>query len=302
MMAARIPRRQQDRPAEPPARVVVRPELLHTIGAASALAGRNETGGPLLGTIQRSWEGATPTLIVSVLGTVPPGAGLEAAPSRVGLGNAVDGERAASALRWWRSVTGFDLLHLGDWHKHPSGCPEPSRGDRATARGMSLECSAPLWLVAVGVSGVRMHRHAEAEGNIVRRSTERVQADELRFYRADPRAGLARLPVRIDGKALPRLPRLPWHIAQPARFAAECRMLREAGFTPALRASLRHGRPAVELRLAQDGGAALTVVTGPRFPEEAPELYDERGRALRLPGGWSPGRFLVDAVNGTGRR
>ncbi|MGH3033965.1 MAG: hypothetical protein ACRDON_05330, partial [Gaiellaceae bacterium] len=107
-----------------PATVLVRPDVLRSIRLACGGAGDRETGGPLIGTVQRSWEPEGERLIVAVLGTLSPGPGMRARSSSVALGALGDGERAASALRWWRSATRLDLVHIGDWHLHPSGYPE----------------------------------------------------------------------------------------------------------------------------------------------------------------------------------
>ena len=137
--------------AVPPVTLVVRPEVLRSIAAFAGASPGRETGGPLIGSVQRSWDERGDRLIVAVLATVPPGPALQAGAAHVGMGHGGDGERAASALRWWRAVTGIDLRHLGDWHKHDSGSPEPSAGDVATARRMRSQIDAPVWLMAVGV-------------------------------------------------------------------------------------------------------------------------------------------------------
>jgi hypothetical protein len=283
------------RPA-PPATVLVRPEIFRTIAGATLAAGECETGGPLIGTVLRSWDGPRSRLLVSILGTVPPGPRVRRAPSSVALGRSADGERAASALRWWRSVTGLDLLHLGDWHRHPSGSPEPSGGDRATARRMRAASAAPVWLTAIAVSEHASKTEARAEGNAARFSRTWAGMGTVRFYREVDGAGLVRVPIRVEGDAIPGLPALPWHIAAPARFAAECRLLDAAGLSLAIDASSGE-RPGLALRIDGDGAHPLTVVTGPRYPHEAPRAFDGRGRRVKPRAPWSPDRFLVDLVD-----
>ena len=256
-----------------PWRVLVRPEVMRTIAESAAGAPAHETGGPLLGTVQRSWEKEGVTLLVAVLGTVPPGPGVRGRQFSVGLGSERDGERAASALRWWRAVTGLDLVHLGDWHKHPSGMPEPSVGDEMTALRMSTETAAPVWLTAI-VAG----------------------AGPPRFHRVAGSAGPRRAPVTVDCEALPGLPALPWHITDSPRFAAEFRLLHAAGVTARIAAEDGGERPGLRVRLQRDGAAPITVVTGPRYPQEAPVALDELGRRLPFDGDWSAERFLVDLV------
>jgi hypothetical protein len=258
--------------------VLVRSEVLGTIGDCAVAGASVETGGPLIGTVARSWGHGRVTLIVSVLGTVPPGPAVVGTPASVSLGVESDGERAASALRWWRAVTRLELVHLGDWHLHPDGLPEPSRGDEMTACRMDAERSTPIWLAGIATP------HAPP-----------------RFHRAGL-AGLALVGVRVDDDAIPGLPGLPWHITDPPRFAAECRLLHAAGYTSAIGPPAdpvaAGDRPGVTLRVRRNGGPALTVVTGPRYPYEPPAALDERGRRVALPGVWCAERFLVDLLNG----
>jgi hypothetical protein len=262
-------------PATPPprARLVARPELLCAIAELAAASRTHETGGPLLGTVQRSWADERLELIVAVLGTVPPGPALRGGVGSVALGRDRDGERAASALRWWRAVTSLELIHLGDWHKHPGGGSRPSPGDEMTAMRMSAESATPVWLTAI-VAGEHTPR----------------------FYREAGRAGLEAVTVVVEREAIPGLPALPWHIVDSPRFAAECRLLHAAGITAKVGQASHDGRPAVRIRLHRDGSAPLTVVTGPRYPQEPPVALDERGRRLALPDGWSAERFLVDLM------
>ena len=281
---------------ELPVTVLVHPGVLRSIGAAVG-AVPTETGGPLIGTIQRSWDVAGDRLIASVLVTVPPGPSIRAGYSSVALGQSGDGERAASALRWWRSVTGLDLRHLGDWHKHPSGLPEPSGGDRATGRRMRFENDASVWLTGIVVGERSKRENVEAQGHLVRLGREWDATDEVRFYREQGPSGLVRVPVRVEAAAIPRLPALPWHVTDPVRFGAECRLLQAAGFRIEIEAGGRD-RQGVALRLREDGREPITLVTGPRYPFEAPAAFDGDGRRVRVTGPWSPTRFLVDVAKG----
>jgi proteasome lid subunit RPN8/RPN11 len=291
----RAARPQLPREAPPPpvpATVLVRPEVLTVITSASEDAGTFETGGPLIGTVQRSWEPAGERLIVSVLATVSPGPGTRGKASSVALGRPSEGERAASAVRSWRTVTGMDLVHLGDWHKHPSRCPDPSRGDVATARRMLAESAVPVWLVAIAVGEDRREEDRDVKGNAVRLTTRLESSQEIRFYREAGRADLAGVPIRVERMAVPRLPSLAWNVADPIRFAAECRLLDAAGFKTAIGSGNRSN--GVTLRVSRNG-RALTVSISDPYPEKAPNLGDENGRRID-PRDWSPDRFLVDLV------
>lgn len=275
-----------------PATVVIRPEVLRTIAEASMASGRRETGGPLIGIVQPSWTRTTRELLVSILGTVAPVAP-RSGSSWVNLGLTSDGERAASALRWWRAATGLDLLHLGDWHKHHSGIPEPSGGDRRTAEEMALRSTAPVWLVAVSVADRNTTEELEAEGHIAVLTRASALTNEVRFYRQVDGMGLVPVEVHTEGTAIPGIPPLPWHVADPARFAVEYRLLRAAGFAVSIDPARPDGRLGLTLRLTGNGDRPLTVLTGLRYPHEAPATLDHARRA-KVTSGWSPERFLVD--------
>jgi hypothetical protein len=290
--------RAKPRPA-PPATVLVQPDLLRTVAGAVASAGELETGGPLIGTVQSSWDAdaLAPRLIVSVLATVPPAPALRAGESWVSLGRRADGERAASAIRWWRAVTGLELVHLGDWHKHDARMPEPSDGDRMTAKKMSAEARAPIWLTAIAVGQRSEQEKTGVDGNCAQIARSVADCEQLRFYRAAAGAGLTQIPIRVEAEALPALPQLPWHVTDPARFAAECRLLAAYGYTVAIEASKSRARLGLVLRLRSDEQPGFTVFTAPGYPLEPPLLRDGNGRRVKPNGLWSPGRFLVDLAS-----
>lgn len=278
-----------------PARVLLRPELVRQLAAAATASPHAETGGPLFGTVERSWEGGPdPTLIVSVLGTVAPGGGVRGGPSSVALGSPADGERAASALRWLRSVTGLDLHHLGDWHTHPGGNALPSGGDVLTARAMRARSGALLWLVAIAAGRRSDREELGAAGAGVRHERKALHSLDVRFYREAGGSKLLPVPTRVDAGAIPRLPPLPWHVTDSQRFAAECRLLAAAGFRIGIEDGPDH-RPELALLVRRDGEPPLRLVTGPGYPSDEPVLLDDRERRVVLRG-WSPERFLVDLV------
>jgi hypothetical protein len=284
---------------EPAALLLVRGDLVRAIAAQSTAAGANEVGGPLFGTVERSWNGSGFGLVVSILATVPERLAVLGASSSVALGseNGDDGERAASALLWLRSLSGLNLLHLGDWHRHPGHFDEPSGGDLRTARDLRTLAAAPIWLIAIAVGGEKARESARADDGVVTHVRTSSAASELRFYRVDGRAGCRRLPVRIEGATIPRLPPLPWHIADPTRFAVECRLLAAAGFAIALEETARDKKPETVLRLSRDSRPALLVSTGPGYPKTRPRVSDERRCEIRIDGPWSPERFLADLAS-----
>lgn len=299
---ARGPRaRRAAQPAPPPrpmlpATVLVRPDVFRTIASACAASGEHETGGPLFGTVQRTWDGPHSALLVAVLGTPPPGPSLDGRRASVTLGEGSDGERERAALRWWRAVSGIDLVHVGEWHKHPSGMPEPSAGDCATAHDLQHDAMTPVWLEAVAVGDTDATEQLAGDGHVTRVQRGHGDHVEVRFFRADGRGGLAAECVLPEGIALPGLPPLPWHVIDPARFAAECRLLDAAGVAVQVAPSAPGDPLGLALRLSGDGLGALTVRTGPGYPREAPVVLDERGVTRPLWRAWSSERFLLDAA------
>jgi hypothetical protein len=281
-------------PPEPAATVAVHPDALESI-AATAGSVDSETGGPLIGTVQPSWHPEGRRLIVSILATVSPGPGLRASHASVRLGQPGDGERAASGLRWWRSVTGLDLRHLGDWHKHPSGLAAPSGGDRATARRIRSETASPVWLTAIAVGGHEQRRNVAAADHQIRLRGCSDSWDEICFYRETGRLGLAPVRVFVEALAIPSLPPLPWHVLDPVRFSAECRLLHAGGFAIEIEPSAAEPL-GLALRLRDDSRPAVTLITGPSYPSTAPLLFDDRGRRIPIRGDWSSTRFLIDAA------
>ena len=246
--------------------------------------------------MQRSWkrEGRPPSLIVSLLGTVPPGPAMPASGCSVSLGTSADGERAASAIRWWRTVTGLDLVHIGDWHKHNARLPVPSPGDHLTAKEMSRDSSLPVWLAAIAVKETAEEVETGVEENSAYVTHSAAGCEHVGFYRASPAKGLVPMPVLIEPDALPSLPPLPWHVADPARFAAECRLLAAAGVGVAIEPSGSRARPGLVLRLRPDGKPGVTAITGPGYPNDPPVLRGADFKRLNGTGPWSAGRFLVD--------
>lgn len=283
-----------------PATVVARPEVLRTIAAACAASGDRETGGPLFGTVARTWDRSSPGWVVAVLGAPPPGPALDGRHASVTLGEGADGERERAALRWLRDVTRLDLVHVGEWHKHPSGMPAPSAGDRATAHALQREALTPVWVEAVAVGKTETTERLTGDGNVARLRRGHGNLVEVRFFRADGAGGLVPQPVSAEAVALPTLPSLPWHVLDPARFAAECRLLDAAGFTVQVAPNGATDPLGLTLRLTTDDNAPLIVRTGAGFPREAPVVLNGRGVAHRLRRPWSSGRFLLDAVREVG--
>jgi hypothetical protein len=156
--------------------------------------------------------------------------------------------------------------------------------------------AAPLWLTAIAVDEATSEQEAGAEDNVVTLTRSQRLEEEIHFYQECEPRGLVPVRVRIDAETPPKLPPLPWYIVDPARFAAECRLLVANGFRPSLRPLMPGARPAVVLRLERDGHDPLTVETGLRHPYEEPLVRDGQGRRIRRRSAWSTERFIVDLL------
>jgi hypothetical protein len=166
---------------------------------------------------------------------------------------------------------------------------------------MRSESGSPVWFTAIAVGSRCKSERLESPDHGIRLVREWQASDEIRFFRETARLGLVRVPVRLETSAIPRLPPLPWHVIDPVRFGAECRLLRGAGFLVEIEPGgvERHG---LALRIRRDGRPPVTLVTGARYPLEAPVAFDHRGHGVPIREAWSPGRFLVDVAKGVGWR
>ena len=209
-----------------PWRVLVRPEVMRTIAESAAGAPAHETGGPLPGTVQRSWEKEGVTLLVAVLGTVPPGPGVR---GRQFLGRARErARRRASRVR----------------------APLVARCDRPRPRAPGRLAQAPLRHArAVGRRRDDRAPHEHGDRRADRLTAMLAGAGPPRFHRVAGSAGPRRAPVTVDCEALPGLPALPWHITDSPRFAAEFRLLHAAGVTARIAAEDGGERPGLRVRL-----------------------------------------------------
>jgi hypothetical protein len=160
---------------------------------------------------------------------------------------------------------------------------------------MSNLSAGPVWLVAIAAGRHGSTESPSAKGGAALYSRTSFETVEVRFHHAVGHA-LVPVPARIEGDTIPRLPPLPWYVADPVRFAAECRLLHAAGFKTAVEAA-PGGHTGCSLRLQRGAAGPLTVRTGGRYPQEQPTLFDEQGRRLRLTRPWSAERFLVDLAS-----
>jgi integrative and conjugative element protein (TIGR02256 family) len=87
------------------------------------LAGRNETGGIILGLIHRRRK------VIHVTDLLPPSPDSDGSPYAFRRGV----EDYPSALRRIGATTGNLIRYVGEWHSHPRGAAEPSKKDRIAA-------------------------------------------------------------------------------------------------------------------------------------------------------------------------
>lgn len=271
--------------------ISVHPQVLADIEEACLAAGDHETGGPLLGRVERSWNGERLVEQISVLSTVAPGSDVDGRPAAVTLGGAEHGERAAAIARWWGKVTGVRLQHLGDWHLHPSGVAEPSSGDHRTAHDMLSSSATGVWLVGIALAQV------ESE---TRQGTNKHRWSSSEVLRTEVQLGMFNTtdkklePCRFaPDEKLITMPPLPWHLLDGERLALEVRLLRAQGRQVFVAPPMPGVAAGPTLRIDAEGCPSLVIGTPLSFPREPPAiLLGEHSRTPR----WSGRRYLADIV------
>lgn len=131
----------------------------------------------------------------------------------------------AVAAKW-----DLPLLHLGDWHKQPGDLINPSRGDFRTAKSFMKAVDLDAMLTPIVTYsepsdvdvGVNTILAADATlGLTVRIDFWIIHKQGSRFEPVQP--------LITENQDLPRLPPIPWHLANPARYKQELALLAAGG-------------------------------------------------------------------------
>lgn len=275
----------------PPVEVHVHPVVLEDIERECLQVEEVETGGPLLGRVERSWDGQRLGTKVILLATVAPAADVDGEPAAVTLGGQQHGVRSAAAARWWSKVTGEPLLHLGDWHLHPAGLPGPSSGDERTAQEMVDGSPSAIWLVGIALAEASAEHKTDATHRCwTATQTSRTRVEVRMLITGSKRLKSCRV---IPDYSVPALPPLPWEITDPARLAVEVRLLHAAGWTVCIAPPVAGVVAGATLRLRAANGAEHVVFTPVHFPHESPELLD--GDRISTPK-WTATQCLADLL------
>src|SRR5450759_118424 len=190
-----------------------------------------------------------------------------------GAGHDPLGGRVRGGERDRRAAAGSRPAPVGR-HPIPMGRPEPSTGDRATARKMRALAATPVWIAGVAADTAISEEDTIVKGNSVVSTVTRGHAHEVRFYLQCEAGGLVPMRLRVETDALPALPPLPWHILDPARFAVECRLLQAAGFATAIQQAPAGSSLGTTLQVRRADGRYLTVQTGMHHPHDEPTMRD----------------------------
>ena len=122
------------------------------------------------------------------------------------------------------------LRYLGDWHKQP-GIVQPSRGDFRTAKRFMKAQQLDYMLTPIVTFADEVID--EAEQNTVLLDDDATSGPAIRIdfwmiYPAGSRFERVQ-PVLVENEDLPRLPPLPWNLANEERFMQELDMLEADG-------------------------------------------------------------------------
>lgn len=283
--------------------------------AQNFIADPRETGETLIGLIVKPdrHDRVTEPLFY-VLGTIPAGEALRL-PMMFALGGDYQVKIFDWLIRNWdaqreasRSLPGYniwelgvnipsgvipglfdmDLMHVGDWHRHPGNMTHPSSGDLDTAKGMLLNPEMDIDylispIVTISNSGAGM---ANWNTDLLVHKQAGHQFQVSFSYLSERMLSLGMTgfvdfqPYIVPDSWLPPLPQLPWDITDARRFALEMRMLQEYGCVvttfyretrggPPLEVCFEINRPAGP-RCATPWDYRLLVETSANHPTIAP--------------------------------
>lgn len=121
------------------------------------------------------------------------------------------------------------LKNLGDWHKQP-GMIRPSLGDLRTAKQFIREEKLNYMLTPIVTFSDEVVEPDAQNTVLVSLETESF-AVRIDFWMIFRNAGRfeAVQPILVEDEALPKLPPITWHIANPSRLDNELDLLQQAG-------------------------------------------------------------------------
>ncbi len=180
------------------------------------------------------------------------------------------------------------LSHLGDWHKHPGTLVEPSWGDTDTARHHIAEEENKTPQLLALLATVWSQRSIEAEAiyatddndqakplkipadaeNVVRIDCWYISRMTHRFVRLTPQV--------VPDAALPTLPIIGWHLANPDRMRQEFEALSRDGYSVSMDEHDVNEKPPLEicLTLAKPSSQYIVIVaTAADYPAAMPTVY-----------------------------
>lgn len=282
--------------------LVLAQRVIDKMAAAASQYIQDETGEAMLGVLEPGMHtNGVPTLYV--LETVPPD---ETDVVREVYNFEQGGEHQFEILTWyhlnwkaWRKRLKegqgdpkdekFDLplLHIGDWHKQPGYMIAPSSGDLYSAMGQLNDTEGegddalPFLLVPIVTLGHPNTVHGGPGANFVTAATPggdhhgHMRVDFWYIHRDLP-VFQSITPVVYPDDQIPRLPALPWHMADPARADLEFGQLQHDGWFVSIVLWDTDDKLPLEVCVmtAQQGASTvMLIVTHHDFPKSAPKAY-----------------------------
>lgn len=169
------------------------------------------------------------------------------------------------------------LRYLGDWHKQP-GMVQPSRGDFRTAKRFmkAQQLEYMVTPIVTFAHEVPADDKLQANTTLVESATlaATIRIDYWIIYNNGSRFERVQ-PVLVENEDLPRLPPLPWHLADPERFGRELDKLEADGIKvlDIVQRKMRQHPPLDTCLVLHRTGAqfAMIAITGPLYPHRCPD-------------------------------
>lgn len=281
--------------------LVLAQRVIDKMAAAASQYIQDETGEAMIGLLEPgTYTNGVPTLYV--LETLPPD---ETDVVREYYTFQHGGEHQFEILTWyhlnwkaWRKRLNegqgdakdkkydLPLVHIGDWHKQPGYMIAPSGGDLMSAMAQLNDTededtdTPPFLLVPIATLGHPNTVQGGPGANFVTAPMPDETHSHMRvdfwYIHRDYPVFQSITPVVYPDEQLPKLPPLPWQIADPARADLEFGQLQHAGWFVSIVLWDTDGVLPLEVCVmtAQQGqSTVILIVTGHDFPETAPKAY-----------------------------